>query len=29
MGPEGIPGTLVVGQFTDPDGNMIGIAGSA
>ena len=27
MGPEGTPGTLVVGQFTDPDGNLIGVAG--
>jgi predicted enzyme related to lactoylglutathione lyase len=29
MGPEGIPGTLVVGQFTDPEGNLIGVAGAA
>jgi predicted enzyme related to lactoylglutathione lyase len=29
MGPEGTPGTLVVGQFTDPGGNLIGVAGSA
>jgi len=28
MGPEGTPGTLVVGQFTDPEGNLIGIAGT-
>jgi uncharacterized protein len=28
MGPEGTPGTLVVGQFTDPEGNMIGVAGT-
>jgi predicted enzyme related to lactoylglutathione lyase len=28
MGPEGIPGTLVVGQFTDPEGNLIGVAGT-
>ena len=28
MGPEGNPGTLVVGQFTDPDGNLIGVAGT-
>jgi predicted enzyme related to lactoylglutathione lyase len=28
MGPEGSPGTLVVGQFTDPEGNLIGVAGS-
>ena len=29
MGPEGVPGTLVVGQFTDPEGNLIGVAGTA
>jgi hypothetical protein len=29
MGPEGIPGKLVVGQFTDPEGNLIGVAGPA
>jgi uncharacterized protein len=28
MGPEGDPGTLVVGHFTDPDGNLIGVAGT-
>jgi uncharacterized protein len=28
MGPEGNPGTLVVGHFTDPDGNLIGVAGT-
>ena len=28
MGPEGTPGRLVVGQFTDPEGNLIGIAGA-
>jgi uncharacterized protein len=28
MGPEGTPGRLVVGQFTDPQGNLIGVAGS-
>jgi uncharacterized protein len=28
MGPEGTPGILVVGQFTDPEGNLIGVAGS-
>jgi uncharacterized protein len=28
MGPEGTPGTLVVGQFTDPDGHLIGVAGT-
>jgi predicted enzyme related to lactoylglutathione lyase len=27
-GPEGIPGTLIVGQFTDPEGNLIGVAGT-
>ncbi len=27
VGPEGTPGTLVVGQFTDPEGNLIGVAG--
>jgi predicted enzyme related to lactoylglutathione lyase len=26
MGPEGTPGTIVVGQFTDPQGNLIGVA---
>jgi predicted enzyme related to lactoylglutathione lyase len=29
MGPEGTPGTLVVGHFTDPEGNLIGVAGTA
>ncbi|MEV0830477.1 VOC family protein [Nonomuraea rubra] len=29
MGPEGTPGTLVVGRFTDPDGNLVGVAGTA
>jgi uncharacterized protein len=28
MGPEGTPGTLVVGQFTDPEGHVIGVAGT-
>lgn len=28
MGPEGAPGTLVVGQFTDPEGHLIGLAGT-
>jgi hypothetical protein len=28
MGPDGTSGTLVVGQFTDPEGNLIGIAGT-
>jgi uncharacterized protein len=27
MGPEGTPGTIVVGQFTDPEGHLIGVAG--
>jgi len=26
MGPEGAPGTLVVGHFTDLEGNLIGVA---
>jgi uncharacterized protein len=29
MGPDGTPGTIVVGQFTDPEGNLIGVAGTA
>ncbi|WP_112247415.1 VOC family protein [Kribbella monticola] len=29
FGPEGKPGFLVVGQFTDPEGNLIGVAGPA
>lgn len=28
MGPEGVPGTFLVGQFTDPQGNLIGVAGT-
>ena len=28
FGPEGTPGTLVVGRFTDPQGNLIGVAGT-
>ena len=28
MGPEGSRGTLVIGQFTDPEGNLIGVAGT-
>jgi uncharacterized protein len=28
MGPEGAPGRVVVGQFTDPEGNLIGVAGT-
>jgi uncharacterized protein len=27
LGPDGVPGKLVVGQFTDPEGNLIGVAG--
>lgn len=29
MGPVGTPGALVVGQFTDPEGHLIGVAGTA
>ena len=29
IGPEGTPGTLVIGQFTDPEGHLIGVAGTA
>lgn len=29
FGPEGTPGQFVVGRFTDPEGNLIGVAGSA
>ena len=30
LGPEGAPGRdLVVGQFTDPEGNLVGVAGPA
>jgi uncharacterized protein len=28
MGPEGTAGTLVVGQFSDPEGHLIGVAGT-
>nr|WP_055509926.1 VOC family protein [Nonomuraea pusilla] len=28
MGPEGTPGALVVGWFTDPEGNLVGVAGT-
>ncbi|GAA0586669.1 glyoxalase [Kribbella sandramycini] len=28
FGPLGTPGQLVIGQFTDPAGNLIGVAGS-
>jgi predicted enzyme related to lactoylglutathione lyase len=28
MGPEGTPGTIVVGRFTDPEGNLLGVAGT-
>ena len=27
MGPEGNPGVIVVGHFTDPEGNLVGVAG--
>jgi predicted enzyme related to lactoylglutathione lyase len=27
LGPEGKPGTIVVGQFIDPAGNRVGVAG--
>ena len=29
MGPERSPAGLVVGHFTDPEGNLIGVAGAA
>ena len=29
MGPERAPTGLVVGRFTDPEGNLIGVAGTA
>ncbi len=29
MGPARAPTGLVVGHFTDPEGNLIGIAGAA
>jgi uncharacterized protein len=28
LGPEGTPGVIVVGQFTDPEGHLIGVAGT-
>ena len=28
MGPSGQPGGLIVGHFTDPEGNLIGVAGT-
>jgi uncharacterized protein len=28
MGPDGTPGTLVVGQFIDPEGDVVGVAGA-
>jgi len=28
MGPAGTPGILVVGRFTDPEGHLIGVAGT-
>jgi hypothetical protein len=27
FGPDGVPGKLVVAHFTDPEGNLIGLAG--
>jgi uncharacterized protein len=29
LGPEGAPGAVVVGQFTDPEGNLLGVAGTS
>ena len=29
MGPEGREGALVVGHFADPEGNVVGVAGTA
>lgn len=29
MGPEGTPGVFMVGHFTDPEGHLIGVAGTA
>ena len=29
LGTEGTPGKVVVGQFTDPEGHLIGVAGTA
>lgn len=29
LGPEGTPGTLVIGRFADPEGHLIGVAGTA
>ena len=29
LGPDGTAGTLVVGQFVDPEGNVVGVAGAA
>jgi len=29
MGPERAPSGLVVGHFTDPEGNLIGVAGAS
>jgi predicted enzyme related to lactoylglutathione lyase len=29
LGPEQSPSGLVIGHFTDPEGNLIGVAGPA
>ena len=29
MGPERAPAGLVIGHFTDPEGNLIGVAGTS
>jgi predicted enzyme related to lactoylglutathione lyase len=29
LGPERAPTGLVIGHFTDPEGNLIGVAGTA
>ncbi len=29
LGPARSPGGLVVGRFTDPEGNLVGVAGPA
>jgi hypothetical protein len=28
MGLEGAPGTVVIGQVSDPGGNLVGVAGT-